>query len=235
MLGRGRTEAERQPPDLEDWLRLLEAYAVRHLAPQDSAEALDRYDEIAQALRELGFELTSKGVPRGPADADRLLTGSQAKTTGLLEVLSAEAASRRERFRGLVLCDLESAHRAVDDALTAVLDLNVGTARHALHALAADARTAHMRPLMLSTRGLRCVPADAEVLLDALRSAAEDRFALPEWEAETEGLLVTLRSSGAEWMPRVWTELATVLLVEGITTVLVGTRKLLGESWVCAR
>ena len=110
----------------------------------------------------------------------------------------------------------------------------MGTARHALHTLAADERTAHMRPLMLSTRGLRCVPADAEVLLEALRAAAEERFALPEWEAETEGLLVTLRSSGAEWMPRVWTELATVLLVEGITTVLVGTRKLLGESWVCA-
>ena len=35
---------------------------MRHLAPQDSAEARDRYDEIAAALRELGFELTSKGV-----------------------------------------------------------------------------------------------------------------------------------------------------------------------------
>ena len=103
----GAPRLERQPPDLEDWLRLLEVYAVRHLAPQDAAEARDRYDEIALALRELGFELTSKGVPRGPADADRLLTGSQAKTAGLLEVLSAEAASRRERFRGLVLCDLE--------------------------------------------------------------------------------------------------------------------------------
>ena len=89
------------------------------------------------------------------------------------------------------------------------------TARHALHALAADARTAHMRPLLVSTRGLRCVPADADVLLEALREAAEERFALPEWEAETEGLLVTLRSSGAEWMPRVWVELATTLLVDG--------------------
>ena len=229
-----RGELERQPPDLEDWLRLLEVYAVRHLAPQDSAEAQDRYDEIAAALRELGCELTGKGVPRDPVDADRLLTGSQAKIAGLLEVLSAEVASRRGRFRGLVLCDLELAPTRSDDALSAVLDLNVGTARHALHTLAADERTAHMRPLMLSTRGLRCVPADADVLLEALRAAAEERFALPEWEAEAEGLLVTLRSSGAEWMPRVWTELATALLVEGVTTVLVGTRKLLGEGWVCA-
>ena len=54
-----------------------------------------------------------------------------------------------------------------------------------------------MRPLVVTSRGLRCVPADADVLLEALREAAEERFALPEWEAGVEGLLITLRSSGA--------------------------------------
>ena len=207
---------------------------MRHLAPQGSPEAQDRYDEIAAALRELGCELTSKGVPRGPSDADRLLTGSQAKTTGLLEVLTAEAASRGERLRALVLCDTELAAQRVDDALTGILDAGTNTARHTLHALAADERTAAMRPLVVTSSGLRCVPADADVLLEALREAAEERFALPEWEAGVEGLLITLRSSGAEWMPRVWVELATTLLVEGTTTVLVGTRDLLGDGWVCS-
>ena len=65
FLGHGRTELDRQPPDLEDWLRLLETYALRQLAPQDAPEAQDAYEEIAAALRELGFELTAKGVPRG--------------------------------------------------------------------------------------------------------------------------------------------------------------------------
>ena len=66
-----------------------------------------------------------------------------------------------------------------------------------------------MRPLLVSGRGLRCAPADADVLLEALRAAAEERFTLPEWEAEPDGLLISLRSSGAEWMPRAWVELAT--------------------------
>ena len=44
-----------------------------------------------------------------------------------------------------------------------------------------------MRPLLVSSRGLRCVPDDADVLLEALREAAEERFALPDWEAEAEG------------------------------------------------
>ena len=46
-------------------------------------------------------------------------------------------------------------------------------------------------------------------------------------------MLVSLRSSGAEWMPRAWVELATRLLVAGTTGVLVGTRGLLGEGWNC--
>ena len=59
--GAPRGEAYRQPPDLEDWLVLLEDYALRCLAPQGSREASARYDAIAAALRELGFQLTRQG------------------------------------------------------------------------------------------------------------------------------------------------------------------------------
>ena len=117
-----------------------------------------------------------------------------------------------------MLCDAELAAQRPDDALTGVLDPAAGTARHALLAIAADDRTARDAP----AAGLRPRPAlraaDAELLLEALRAAAEERFALPEWEAEPDGLLISLRSSGAEWMPRAWVELATRLLIEGTTT-----------------
>ncbi|HEX6024531.1 MAG TPA: DEAD/DEAH box helicase family protein, partial [Solirubrobacter sp.] len=231
--GAPRGEAYRQHPDLEDWLVLLEDYALRCLAPQGSREASARYDAIAAALRELGFQLTRQGVRRGTSEVDRLLTGSQAKALGLVEVLSAEFDARGDALRALVLCDTELSAQRPDDALTGVLDPAAGTARHALLAIAADDRTAPMRPLLVSGRGLRCAPADAEVLLEALRETAEERFNLPEWEAEPDGLLTSLRSSGAEWMPRAWVELATKLLAEGTTRVLVGTRALLGEGWNC--
>jgi superfamily II DNA or RNA helicase len=231
--GAPRGEAYRQPPDLDDWLVLLEDYALRCLAPQSSSAASARYDAIAAALRELGFQLTRRGIRRGTSEVDRLLTGSQAKALGLVEVLAAEVDARGEAFRGLVLCDAELAAQRPDDALTGVLDPAAGSARHALLAIAADVRTAPLRPLLVSGRGLRCAPADADVLLEALRAAAEDHFALPEWEAEPDGLLIALRSHGAEWMPRAWVELATRLLAEGTTSVLVGTRALLGEGWNC--
>ncbi|HEY6891693.1 MAG TPA: DEAD/DEAH box helicase family protein, partial [Solirubrobacter sp.] len=231
--GAPRGEAYRQQPDLEDWLVLLEDYALRCLASSETRGAGERYDAIAAALRELGFQLTRKGIRRGTSEVDRLLTGSQAKALGLVEVLSAEADTRGDALRALVLCDAELASQRPDDALTGVLDPAAGTARHALLAIASDSRTAPMRPLLVSGRGLRCAPQDADVLLEALRVAAEERFTLPEWEAEVDGLLASLQSSGAEWMPRAWVELATTLLVEGTTSVLVGTRALLGEGWNC--
>jgi superfamily II DNA or RNA helicase len=231
--GAPRGEAYRRAPDLEDWLVLLEDYALRCLAPNGNRRAADRYEAVAAALRELGFQLTRQGIRRGTSEVDRLLTGSQAKALGLVEVLSAEADARGEALRALVLTDAELASSRPDDALTGVLDPAAGTARHALMAIANDARTAPMRPLLVSGRGLRCAPADADFLLEALEAEAEQRFALPEWEAETDGLLVSLRSSGAEWVPRAWVELATRLLIEGTTSVLVGTRQMLGEGWDC--
>ena len=139
---------------------LLEDYALRCLAPAAArARRRRRYDAIAAALRELGFQLTRKGIRRGTSEVDRLLTGSQAKALGLVEVLAAEPEARGEALRGLVLCDAELASQRPDDALTGVLDPAAGTARHALLAIAADERTAPMRPLLVSGRGLRCAPA----------------------------------------------------------------------------
>src|ERR1700754_2289373 len=59
--GAPRGEAYRQQPDLEDWLVLLEDYALRCLASSETRGAGERYDAIAAALRELGFQLTRKG------------------------------------------------------------------------------------------------------------------------------------------------------------------------------
>jgi superfamily II DNA or RNA helicase len=231
--GAPRGEAYQRPPDLDDWLALLEDYALRRLSPDGAPAAAARYDAVAAALGELGYQLTRTGIRHGTSEVDKLLTGSQAKALGLVEVIAAELESRGEAMRALVLCDGELASQRADDALTGVLDPAAGTARHALLALAADPRTAGLHPLLASGRGLRCAPADADVLLEALREEAEDRFALPDWEAEVDGLLTSMRSHGAEWMPRAWVELATRVLVEGKSCVIVGTRALLGEGWDC--
>ena len=231
--GAPRGEAYRRPPDLEDWLVLLEDYALRCLHPSASNDAAARYEAVAAALAELGFRLTRQGIRRGTSEVDRLLTGSQAKALGLVEVLAAEMESRGDALRALVLCDSEVAEAKPAALLEGVLDPAAGTARHALIAVGADGRTAPLRPLVVSGRGLRCLPADADVLLEALVTQAAEHLALPDWEAVPDGVLISLRSSGAEWVPRAWVEVATRVLESGVCGALIGTRALLGEGWDC--
>jgi superfamily II DNA or RNA helicase len=228
-------ESYRRQPDLDDWLVLLEDYALRCLHASPAPEAADRYAAVAAALAELGFKLTRRGVRRGTSEVDRLLTGSQAKALGLVEVLAAEMEVRGDALRALVLCDAELAEAKPDPLLGGVLDPAAGTARHALMALGTDSRTAPLRPLVVSGRGLRCLPGDAEMLLAALVEQAEEHLALPEWEAAPDGVLMSLRSSGAEWVPRAWVEVATRVLESGVCGALIGTRALLGEGWDCPR
>ena len=74
--GAPRGEAHRRPPDLEDWLALLEDYALRCLTPSEAREAGERYDAIARRAAPARLPAHAPGDPPrhlggGPA-ADRL-------------------------------------------------------------------------------------------------------------------------------------------------------------------
>ena len=107
--GAPRGEAYRRPPDLDDWVVLLEDWVLRCLDGDASSAAAERREAVAAALRDLGFQLTRTGIRRGASDVDRLLTGSAAKPLALVEVLGAEAEARGTDLRALVLCDAELA------------------------------------------------------------------------------------------------------------------------------
>lgn len=227
--GAPRGEVYARAPDLEDWLVLLEDYALRRLAADPSPAAAERYDAIAAALRELGFQLTRRGMRRGASQVDRLLTSSAAKPLAAVEVLGAESDARGPDLRALVLCDAEQAPRRAASDLSDVLDAAAGTAARVVATLADDLRTGPLRPLLVSGRGLRCAPRDAEPILAALAAAADD---LAGWAAEPDDDgLVRLRAEDAGWTSRRWVGLATRLLRDGTTQAIVGTRALLGEGW----
>ena len=228
--GAPRGEGYREEPSLDDWLVLLEDYALRCLRADASPEAAARHEAVAAALRDLGFNLTRQGIRRGASDVDRLLTSSAAKGIALVEVVNCEYEARSEAIRALVLADSEQGARVADDALVGVLRPEAGTAPEALRALASDGRTAPLRPLLVSGRGLRCDARDAEPLLAGLRERAP--AGLADWRAEPDAFgLVRLLARGAAWQPRLWVALATELFAVGETKVLVGTRALLGEGW----
>ena len=155
--------------------------------------------------------------PPRASDVDRLLTGSAAKPLALVEVLGAEAEARGTDLRALVLCDAELSGARPDGELRGVLDPDAGTARAAVRALADDARTAVLRPLLVSGRGLRCAEEDAAAVLAALRGRRRGRrgrtagagaWRAPAGRPARAGGLVELRGPG-DWRPRRWVALAT--------------------------
>jgi superfamily II DNA or RNA helicase len=224
-----RGEGYREPPDLDDWLVLLEDYALHCLAADPFELASGRYAAIGAGLRALGFSLTRQGIRRGASDVDRLLMNSGAKSAALVDVVGCEFDARGDRLRALVLADAELASVPAP-SLAGVLRPEAGSAPEAVRALAADARTAPLRPLLVSGRGLRCAEHDADALLAALTDAARGRAG--ELRAQPAGGgLVRLAAAGAGWQPRLWVELATRVFTAGATRLLVGTRALLGEGW----
>lgn len=224
--GAPRGEAYREPPDLDDWLALLEDYVLHALAADASPAAAARYDAIAAALRDLGFSLTRTGIRRGRSEVDRLLTASAAKPLALVELLDCEIEARGDGLRACVLCDAERAERRAAGALDGVLDPAAGTAARAVLALADDVRTAPLHPLLVSGRALRCVPADHAHLAAAL--GLRDAVA---GEPDPDGLVELRPAEAAGWTPRTWVARATAALDAGATNVVVGTRALLGEGW----
>jgi superfamily II DNA or RNA helicase len=228
--GAPRGEGYSEEPSLDDWLVLLEDYVLRCLRPDPSPAAAARYDAVAAALRELGFDLTRQGVRRGASDVDRLLTRSAAKSIALVDVVNCEYEARSETVRALVLTDTERARATPDGALLGVLRPEAGTAPDAVRVLSEDIRTAPLRPLLVSGRGLRCATHDADVLLAALVERTPPDVVDLRAEAERGGL-VRLVGSGSGWQPRVWVALATEIFAAGVTKALVGTRALLGEGW----
>ena len=228
--GAPQGEGYREPPNLDDWLVLLEDYALRCLRADPSPEAGARNDAIAAALRELGFDLTRRGIRRGRSEVDRLLTSSAAKSIALVEVVNCEYEARSEGLRALVLTDSERADVVPDDDLVGVLRPEAGTAVEAVRALADDGRTAPLRPLLVSGRGLRCSTDDAGVVLAAIRERCP--VSLTEWRTERDDDGVArLVARGSAWQPRLWVALATEIFSVGVTKLLVGTRALLGEGW----
>lgn len=239
-----RGEGYREPPDLDDWLVLLEDYALHCLAADPSDAAAARYEGVSAGLRALGFTLTRQGIRRGASDTDRLLMNSAAKSAALTDVVGCEFEARGERLRALVLADTEVASLPAA-SLAGVLRPEAGSAPEAVRALAADPRTAPLRPLLVSGRGLRCAEQDADRLLGALEAAAvaqaggtgparggRGAAGTGPLRAEPgERGLVRLAGSGAAWQPRLWVELATRIFTAGSTRLLVGTRALLGEGW----
>ncbi|HEX8744204.1 MAG TPA: DEAD/DEAH box helicase family protein [Thermoleophilaceae bacterium] len=216
-----RGEAYQQPVDLDDWIVLLQDYALRRLATDPGQAAAERYEQIARALRDLGFVLTRQGIRRGADEADRVLAASQSKAIACARIIDVETSARGDDIRCVILCDTEVERGGSETGL----DLDTTSVRGLLGALGDDPGCAILRPLAVTGRSVLCLPRDAAIL-----AAAQSTGELAVRVHEEDGLC---RLEGPGWTTRQWVAAATAALTDGTTKLLVGTRGLLGEGWDC--
>ncbi|GAB2638341.1 DEAD/DEAH box helicase family protein [Nocardioides ginkgobilobae] len=223
------TEEHRRDPSADDWVLLVGDWATGHLLRSEDPADAAALEGVRRALPAVGHVLTRNGVRRGRSPIDRVLARSEAKTHAAVEIARVEQQALGERRRLLVLCDHESATATLPVDLRGVLSEQAGSAHAVLAALVSD-------------------PAGSDALLvtgSTVAGGVPTLEGLVAHVATTDaGLAASLRVSpeptvpgGAvhrlegPWTSRRWVPHVTRFLEQGGTTVLVGTRGLLGEGW----
>ncbi len=227
--GAPRGEQHRAALTIDDWVVLLEDYALRCLRADASDEAQRRLDALQVALGDLGFAVTRQGIRRVGGEVDRVLLSSAAKPLAMCDVLACEYDARGPGLRAVVMCDSERPPRQPADSPLML----TGGGRGLLASAGADERLTGARPALVTGETFAVLPVDAGWWAQRMAQLADWPGFADGLRAEPEDGLVVWRHADAAFDSQVWTAWATQLLAAGEALVLIGTRGLLGEGWDC--
>ena len=208
--GAPRGEAYRQPPDLDDWLVLLEDYALRCLAPQQRARGRRALRRDRRRAARARLPAHPQGHPprhvRGRPAADRLAgqgarAGRGARRRGRHPRRGA-ARARAVRRRARRPAPRRRAHRRARPRRRHRPPRAAGDRRRRPHRAAAarcwsPAAACAARRRTPTSCWRRCAPPP--------RIASR----CPSGRPSSTACSSRCSPQGAEWMPRAWVELAT--------------------------
>lgn len=224
-------EAE-ESPTATDRAEVVARYGLQELKTSADTADHERLERLRRVLAPFGLVLTERGLRQGRSPGDLVLAYSEAKQDATVEILTREHAALGARLRAIVVTDFERAGRRIHGA-GAALPSDAGSARHTFRTLLADPDLRTLDPVLVTGSTL-WVDAD---IADAVVARFDERLGELGVEARCEvtrfdgwrGAEVAGR--GAGWSSRVYVQLVTEALEDGLTQCLVGTRGLLGEGW----
>jgi len=224
-----------QAPFVDDWICLLEDFALYYLKTSASSENHQLYERIRLAIGKLGYGLTEKGIRKQASPVDRVLAFSKAKSRSVTEILEVEHRNLGDRLRTAVVTDFERMSATASRQAKGVLTEESGGAIAVLRELLRAKISKSVNP---------CLVTGSLILMDN-RIAGEFRDAMNEllkkdgykFELEVYGFpdedFSELKAFSSQWESRLYVGLATKVLERGITKVLIGTRGIFGEGWDC--
>jgi superfamily II DNA or RNA helicase len=232
-------EAQRRPPDADDWVALIGDYCVGHLRESADPKDVEAWEAIRKTLPSLGYALTLQGVRSYVSPVDRVLLLSASKGVAAIDILTAESHALGANLRALLLCDYEVAGSEVVGKLRGVLDAQAGSAALLLRTLLSDQVSAGLDPILVTGQTVACSLATASALVPWLVKESPDldgRLATSALFSGADGTdgwgsIQQIRPSTGSWSASVYLPLITRYFEEGGTHCLLGTRGLLGEGW----
>lgn len=224
-----------QSPFIEDWMTLLEDFALNFLKVSASTENHVLYERIKNAIAKLGYGLTEKGLRKQASPVDRVLAFSRSKSRAVAEILELEYRSLDDRLRSAVVTDFERMSATAAKQARGILTEESGGAIAVLRELLKQPVSQFVNPCLVTGSLLLVDNRIAGQLQRALQDMLENegyKFILELVEHYGDAFS-ELRASSSEWEARLYVRLATKALEHGITKVLIGTRGIFGEGWDC--
>jgi superfamily II DNA or RNA helicase len=234
-------EAHRLPMTADDWVLLIEDFAVQYLRMSDDERDHEAWERIRSALPSLGYVLTSRGIRRHVSPIDRVLAHSASKGLAATTILGVESDELGDQLRALVLCDYERTNSDLVAQLRGVLDSQAGSAILLLETLLNDADVARLRPMLMTARTVACAADTAERFRSWLHdndpelAGALEIGTVSGNSRDQANAAITISAPGAGWNSRRYVPLITQFFEEGGCQCLLGTRGLLGEGWDARR
>ncbi len=232
-------DAVRQSPLLDDWIELIEDYALNHLKVSARDEDLDFYARIKDAIKKIGYSLTEKGIRKIASSVDRILAYSKSKALAVQAILDTEYGYLDDRLRALVITDFEKMSATGSKQLAGlkeIMNAESGGAAGVFKELLAGADSCINYPPCLVTGSVFMVDSRIKIqYLQAARAYLSERDLEITLETESDDNYGFTRifSTSGQWTAKLYVALATELFARGISKCMIGTRGIFGEGWDC--
>jgi superfamily II DNA or RNA helicase len=229
------SQAYRQPPFIDDWMVLLEDFALNYLKLSASSDNHQIYDRIKSAVGKLGYGITEQGLRKQASPVDRVLAFSRSKSQAVSKILEIEYRSLDDKLKSVVVTDFETMSATAVGAARGVLTEESGGAIAVLRDLLASEISNDLNPCLVTGSLFFVDTRIAKTVIDIGRRYLKENgidIQLQCIEHEND-LFQGIRAQSGLWESKLYVGLATYLLETGVTKCLIGTRGLFGEGWDC--